>query len=280
MASTFAVRFRGRPMNSSPSASMPSQAEAEGAILQVARVGIVAYGVVYLVLGWIAVQLGLGGTSEDASTQGALRELASQSFGGVLMWIVVGGLGAMVVWQLTSAFWGESWLEGSDRTFEQAKHVGRAIAYGALAVAAFRIVTSVGSGGSGSPEETITARLLQAPAGQFLVGLVGLGIVAIGVYQVRSGLTESFTSKLAGASPGVVRLGQVGYVAKGVTFAIVGGLFGWAALTADPDKAGGMDQALQTLRSQPFGSILLVTMGVGFAAYGVFCFAWARHPRP
>ena len=266
-------------MSSNPSVSMPSQAEAEGAILQVARIGILAYGVVYLVLGWIAFQLGLGGSSEEASTQGALREVAGQAFGGVLLWIVVVGLGAMVVWQLASASWGEAWLEGSDRTLAQAKHVGRAVAYGALAVAAFRIVTA-NSGSGGSPEETVTARLLQAPGGQVLVGLVGLGIVAVGVYQVRSGIQEGFTSKLAGASRGVVRLGQVGYVAKGITFAIVGGLFGWAAFTADPDKAGGMDQALQTLRAQPFGMVLLMAMGAGFAAYGIFCFAWARHPRP
>ena len=265
-------------MTDSPSIDMPSRAEAEGAVLQVARVGILAYGVVYLVLGWIALQLAFGSSSGDASTTGALREMASQTPGGVLMWIVVVGLAAMVVWQLASAFWGESWLEGSDRTFSQAKHVGRAIAHGALAFTAFRIVTS-GSGG-GSQEETITARLLQAPAGQVLVGLVGLGIIAVGVHQVRSGITKSFTTKLAGATEGVVRLGQVGYVAKGVTFAIVGALFGWAALASDSDKAGGMDQALQTLRDQPFGTWLLAAVGLGFAAYGIFCFAWARHPRP
>lgn len=267
-------------MPDSPSVDMPTQAEAEGAILQVARIGIAAYGLVYLVLGWISLQLALGSSSSsDASTTGALRELASQTLGSVLMWIVVVGLAAMVVWQLASAFWGESWLEGSDRTLSQAKHVGRAIAYGALSFTAFRIVTS-SSGGGGSQEESLTARLLQAPAGQVLVGLVGLGIIAVGIYQVRSGITKSFTEKLAGATEGVVRLGQVGYVAKGVTFAIVGALFGWAALTSDSDKAGGMDQALQTLREQPFGPWLLAAVGLGFAAYGLFCFAWARHPRP
>jgi hypothetical protein len=65
-----------------------------------------------------------------------------------------------------------------------------------------------------------------------------------------------------------------------VTLAIVGGLFGWAAMTADPEKAGGMDQALQTLREQSYGTWLLAAIGLGFVAYGVFCFFWARHPRP
>lgn len=267
-------------MSTSTSIDMPDKAEAQGAVLQVARVGIVSYGIVYAVAGWIALQLAFtGGSGEEASTSGALRELASGGFGRMLVWVIAVGLAAMALWQLSSIFWGESWLDDSERTFERLKHVGRAIVYAALSFQAVRILTS-GSGGGGNQEETLTATLLGAPGGRLLVGAIGLGIIAIGVYQVRSGITRDFTSKLAGAGRTTVRLGQVGYVAKGSALALVGGLFGWAALTADPDKAGGMDQALQTLRDQAYGPWLLAFVGLGFIAYGLFCSQWARHPRP
>jgi hypothetical protein len=80
-------------------------------------------------------------------------------------------------------------------------------------------------------------------------------------------------------SQGVRRLGSVGYIAKGIALAIVGVLFGWAAFTYDPEKAGGMDAALATIKNQPAGTVLLVAMAVGIACFGVYCFAWARFAR-
>ena len=71
--------------------------------------------------------------------------------------------------------------------------------------------------------------------------------------------------------------GKVGYIAKGVAIAIVGGLFCYAAVTHDAKKSGGLDQALQTVREQPFGQVLLVVIAAGIACYGLFCFARAKH---
>ena len=75
------------------------------------------------------------------------------------------------------------------------------------------------------------------------------------------------------------RLGTVGYCAKGVALGIIGVLFIWAAISYDPEKAGGMDAALSTLRDQPFGTVLLVIMALGFAGFGVYCFVWARNAK-
>ena len=72
-------------------------------------------------------------------------------------------------------------------------------------------------------------------------------------------------------------LGKVGYIAKGIAIALVGGLFGYAAITHDPKKSGGLDQALQTVLEQPFGPVLLTAIGLGIGAYGLFCFARAKH---
>ena len=78
---------------------------------------------------------------------------------------------------------------------------------------------------------------------------------------------------------GVVRLGQIGCIVKGVAFAVVGGLFGWAAISYDPGKAGGLDDALRNVNGAPFGAGLLTLMALGLACFGVYCFAWARHPK-
>lgn len=260
----------------------PDADDAQDALLKVAQVGLVTYGIIHLVIAWLTGQIafGGGGGGGEASSTGALKTIAQEPFGSVLLWIIVVGMAALVLWQLSSIVYGDKWMEDSDRRKAQATHVLRAVIYGYLAFAAFKVVTGAGSSGGGSQEESVTAKLLAVPAGRVLVAAVGIGIIVAGVLRVKKGLDESFTEKLTKASPNVVKLGKAGYVAKGVTLVLVGGLFGWAALAADADKAGGMDQALATVRGGPFGTVILVLIALGLAAYGIFCFAWAKHPRP
>ena len=124
---------------------------------------------------------------------------------------------------------------------------------------------------------------MDLPGGQLIVGAVGLAIIGYGGSLVYRGWTEKFREHLdaqgqAGKDGSVyVLLGKVGYIAKGVAIAIVGGLFCYAAITHDPKKSGGLDQALQTVLEQPFGQVLLTAIALGIAAYGVFCFARAKH---
>jgi hypothetical protein len=121
--------------------------------------------------------------------------------------------------------------------------------------------------------------------GQLIVGLIGLGIVAAGVVFIVRGWKASFTHHLQPqATSGtrgrvVVRLGQAGYVAKGVALGVVGSLFVAAAWSYDPKEAGGLDVALSTLLDQPFGRWLLTLVALGLAAFGAYCFAWARYPK-
>jgi hypothetical protein len=121
---------------------------------------------------------------------------------------------------------------------------------------------------------------MAVPFGRALVAVVGGVVIGIGIAQIVKGVKQNFLEDLdPGAPPGVRRLGTVGYCARGVALAIIGVLFGWAAITYDPDKAGGMDDALSTIRDQPFGSILLTIMAAGLACFGVYCFFWARMAR-
>lgn len=250
-----------------------------------ARVGLAAYGVVHLLIAWIALQVAWSGGG-DASSSGALRTLADQPFGRAMLWITVLGLAALVLWQLGTAVWGYASHDGAERMRKRLGAVGRVVVYGTLAVSALKIAAGSGGGsGSDSKEEGATADLLTAPAGRVLVVAVGIAIIAVGVRQVHRGVTESFTHDLeAGATSGdsgsaVVILGRVGYVAKGVAIGVVGILFGWAAVSYDPSKAGGLDDALTTLRDQPFGPYLLTAVALGLGAFGLYCFAWAKDAR-
>ncbi len=251
------------------------------ALQALARAGYVASGVLHLLLGWLAVRLALGSTGGSADQQGALRELASAPGGAVLLWLTVAGFAGLALWQLTEAVAGVPGTDAAEQAGARAKAAAKAVLYGVLAGTAVRVATGASGGGS---VEGLTADLMHAPAGRWLVAAVGAVIVGVGVFHVAKGWRTSFRDDLRATGGGavgqaVVRLGQVGYVAKGVALGVLGGLFVAAAVTADPEKAGGMDDALRTIREQPFGVVLLVVTGLGLAAYGVYSFARARYAR-
>ncbi|HEY5879633.1 MAG TPA: DUF1206 domain-containing protein [Nakamurella sp.] len=248
-------------------------------------VGLITYGIVHILVGWIALQVAWGGgNSDEASQQGALAEMAQQPAGVVVLWLTVVGLFAMTVWQVAEAAWGHrDRPAGFKRVRKRLSSVGRAVAYAAIAVAAITALRGASPSGNQSGDEKPegwTARLMALPLGRILVIAVGVIIIAIAVRLVIRGIKRKFTQELTGGiSEGVQRLGQVGYISKGVAFAVVGGLFGWAALTYDPSKAGGLDDALRTINGAPLGSGLLTVIAIGLVCFGIFCFFWARHPK-
>jgi hypothetical protein len=236
-------------------------------------VGLIAYGVVYLLVAWLSLQLAWGKSSEEASQQGALQELADKPLGGFLLWVVALGLFALVIWKALELVYGN--LE----TAKKVSAAGRAVVYLALGVSAIRV--AVGSGGSGSKgQESMTAKLMQNGAGRVLVVVIGLVIIGVGIRQLYKAYTKKFTEDLTGGvSHTTIVLGRVGYAAKGVAFVIVGALFVWAALDYDPQKAGGLDTAMRTIKDQPFGAVLLTVMAIGLACFGVYCFSWSRNAK-
>ena len=241
-------------------------------------IGLVSYGLVHLLLAWIAGRLALG-VGGDASSQGAMKELAKQPLGAVVLWVMAVGLFGLVVWQVLEAVVGRAGADRAKRLRRRLSSIGRAIVYLALGVIAVRVALGSGSS-SGKAEDTLSARLMELPAGRFLVGALGIGIIVAGISQVVKGIRRKFVENdLDGsASRGVTWLGSVGWVAKGVALAAIGGLFALAGITYDAKKAGGMDQALTAVRNQPFGPVLLFAIAVGIAAFGIYCFFWARHP--
>lgn len=244
------------------------------------RAGLVAYGLVHVLVGWLAAQLALGHAEESASSSGAMHQLAEQPLGGVLVWLVAAGMLLLVLWRLLEASVGHRDCDGGERWRKRATSLLKAGIYAAVCVSAVGVAAG-DSGGGGS--ETWTSRLMALPAGVWLVGGVGAAIVAYGANLVRRAWTEEYREHLTAegrtgqAGTAYLWFGKIGYAAKGLAVIVVGGLFVWAAASHDPDKSGGLDQALQRIREQPFGQVLLLAIAAGIVCYGLFTLARARH---
>jgi len=250
------------------------------------RLGLVSYGITHLVIAGTALPLVWGGESEGtASQQGAFAQMAQQPLGDALLWVMVVGLVCMAVWQAVEAGMGHRDEDGGKRVFKRVASGVKTVVYAVLAwTAASTAVGSGGSSGSGSTDG-ITAKLMSAPGGPWIVGAIGAAVVGVGGYLVYKGWTEGFTKRLdpraeerSGPVP-VVPLGKAGYVSKGVSLGVVGGLFVTAAVQHQPKESGGLDVALHQLLQQPMGPVLLAVVALGLGCFGLYCFAWARYLR-
>lgn len=265
---------------------MTVEHETRRKIVWAGHVGMIAYGVVHLLIGWLALQVAFGGGGgEKADQRGAVEKIAEQPMGTFLLILLAVGLVAFGAWQLFAAAQGYRWV--ADKGKRTRKRIGAAArGLTALAVAIYAIRILMGSGQqSGEPQQEFTARLLGSTAGRLLLGLIALLLIGIGISRIRKGLTKKFLENLdmsqlpEGTRRLTTRLGQVGYPAKGTAIGIVGVLMGLATIRRDPNEAGGLDKALRTLAEQPFGTFVLILVGLGLIAYGVYCFAAARAQR-
>ena len=262
-------------------AEQAKQAQESDWLDHAVRIGLVAYGIVHLMVAWLAGQLALGEKAESASNAGAMHAIAEQPLGGVLIWMIAVGMILLVIWRLLEFALGYREIDDDAKRWrKRLASLGKGVLYAVIAWSAIKV--AAGDGSSGGTDST-TAKLMDLPAGQVVVGAVGLAIIGYGALLVFRGWTERFTEHLdaqgqSGKDGSVyVVFGKVGYIAKGIAIGIVGGLFAYAAITHEAKKSGGLDQALQTVREQPFGQVLLIAMALGLACYGLFCFARARH---
>ena len=250
-----------------------------------ARVGLVAYGVVHFLIGWLALQIawGLSGR-ESADTSGAMKTLADQPFGQVLLWLVAVGLAALALWQASAVIWGYRNLEGAERVRKQVTSGANAVVFAALGYSAGAAALGAGSSSAQSQQQA-TSGVLGWSGGRVIVIVAGLVIIGVGVAAIVKGVRKSFAEEIdtSPLSPtlrtAVARLGQVGYIAKGLALGVVGGLLSYATLTFDPQKVQGLDGAMHTILAQPFGRFLLTAVALGFAAFGLFAILQSRYRR-
>lgn len=248
------------------------------ALTALARVGHVVNGVLHLAIAGIALQVAWGGGGGQADQSGALAALAEQPLGTALLWVFVVGAGSLALWYLTEVV---SPPPGEDDVFDRVKAGAKAVVYAAIAWSAAKF--AVGSGSSGSSEDQttgLTQTLMSYPAGQVLVGVVGLVVVAVGGYYVHKGATQGFLDDLT-ENPGTLAtsVGMIGYRAKGIVLRLVGIFFAVAAWQQDPKEATGLDGALKSLKAQAFGPYLLTAVALGIVAFGLYCFVRARYAR-
>ena len=261
--------------------SEAASASRSPAVRMLARAGFVFIGLVHILIGVIALQL-VQGRGGEADQSGAIGTLASKPGGGILLWAGAVACGALALWMLSEAFYGaRSETESKKKVKEAATAVGKAVVFGFLAFT-FAVFAAGGSKNSSQSASDFTAKLMGAPAGVVFVIVVGLAIVAAGVFYAYRGVSRKFMEDLQ--DPGSARtavewLGTVGYAAKGVVLAAVGVLIVVAAATADPSKSSGLDGGLKALGSQPYGVFLLAAIAAGLICYGVYSMARARYGR-
>lgn len=250
------------------------------AVTKVGRFGVAGLGVVYLLMAWLAAQIAFGRSGQSADNTGALKELAGNGAGKALLVVLAVAFAAYALWQAFEAVAGFQHHQGRKRTTKRVAAAVKALIGVALAVTSARLASGGGQKSSSEQQADLTARILEAPGGRILVVVIGLAIVAFSAYLAYRGVTKQFLEKLQGTpSRRVQQLGVAGYTARGVAFGVLGILVVVAGVQSDPQEARGLDAALKTLSEQPFGTILLLAVALGLAAFGIYELVTARQAR-
>ena len=243
------------------------------------RAGFVARGLVYGIIGILAIKLALGSSSDSASQKGALQAIAHQPFGHLLLLLVAIGLAGYSLWRLTRAILGHG-PEGSDSGFDRFAAAASGIVYAGLCALAVEIL--LGSGGSGSGK---AKGVFGWPGGVWLVGIAGAVLIAVGLYQGYRGVSHDFLedSKTEEMSAGVRKwikwIGTFGYLSRMVVFGLVGVFLIKSAVDYSPSNAVGLDGALAKLRDSAYGPYTLGIVATGLIAFGLYSLSDARFRR-
>ncbi len=250
-----------------------------------ARAGLVARGVIYVIIGWIAVEVAFHHSSQQADKTGALHAIGATPVGGILLWLLVIGFAGLALWRLTEAAYGSPG-SGGQKTGKRLAALGRAVVYGVIAYGVLRYALGAGGPQSSDKESVdLTGTLLKYPGGKFLVIVIGLALIGGGIYLAYQAWQEKFRRDLAlaqmraGTRRIVEWLGKFGGVARGAVFVTAGIFLVIAAVEAKPQQAKGVDSALRALASTPLGPWLLVVVAIGLVIFGLFSCCQARWQR-
>jgi hypothetical protein len=249
-----------------------------------ARLGHAARGLVYCLVGGLALLAAIGAGGEAGGSGNALRTLLAQPFGRVLLGLIAIGFLCFSAWRFLEA------ITDADRHGSEWKGlairgghlIGGIIALGLAASAGGLALGAGGGGGDNSAAQDWTAWLMAQPLGPWLVGLVGLGVVGAGIAFAAKAWRGKVTAHLT-CSRDVARwavpMGRLGFAARGLVFVLIGGFLVVAALHSRASQARGLGGALDALAAQPFGSVLLGVTAAGLFAFGAFSLVEAVYRR-
>jgi hypothetical protein len=244
-----------------------------------ARAGLTARGVIYILVGIVAVLVALGHSTREADQSGALQLLAGKPYGLIALWLLATGFAAYALWRLSEAALGVT----GDRpgAGPRLKSLARAVIYAGLSYLTFTVIAGKARSQSGRQQD-ITATAMQHAGGRALVAVTGLAIVACGIVLATEGARKKFmkyleTARMSARTRRAVKLlGMTGTIARGIVFALAGVLVTDAAATHKAAESGGIDKALLTLRNQPFGEVLMLLAALGLLVFGIYGLCEAR----
>ncbi|WP_406406995.1 DUF1206 domain-containing protein [Streptomyces halstedii] len=250
-----------------------------------ARAGFVARGVIYLLVGVLALRIAFsGGSGKQADRGGAIAEVADKPFGSVLLWALGAALAGMALWRLSEAVFGQAGPDGRTRG-KRAMAAGRFVFYGFVSYSVLSYATGNRGSGSGSSDrrtDDVTAKALGWTGGQWIVGVAGAVVMGAGLWIAFRAVTRTYHKHLKMAEmtrrarQAVDVVGVFGGAARGTVFATAGGFAIAAAVRHEPGKAKGMDDTLRSFTQTPAGPWLLALIALGLAAFGLFSWANAR----
>lgn len=257
------------------------QVQGSAAVQALARLGLAARGVVWLVVGLLAGSIALGHADERTDRTGALGAIADKPFGEVLLVALVVGFLGYAAWRFLDAAVGQRDEEGAKRWAKRGLSLAKAVLYTGLGLSTAQFLLR-GSGG-GDKTGSRTAGLMGQPGGRTAVGLIGAGLVLGGLVIVVRALREKHSKRLEQyrvpdrlRRPAVV-IGVVGLVGRGGVLALIGVFLVRAAVRFDPKEAKGLDAALQVLSQQAYGRVLLAVAVVGMLGYALWSFVEAAY---
>jgi len=250
-----------------------------------ARAGFTARGIMYALIGVLAIEIAFGGSGHKADQSGAARLVASTPFGAFLLWLLVVGFAGMALWRLSEALYGGPGADGrkaSNRLIAGFK----AVLYGFIAFGIVKYALGLGAPKSSNKQTVdLTSTAMREPGGRILVGIVGVVLIGVGAWLAWRAFEKRFVEeiKTGEMSPrtrrAVVAFGRVGGVARGIVFGAAGLFLLIAAVTAHAHKAKGIDATLRAFTKTPAGPWLLVLIALGLVIFGVYSLAEARWRR-
>jgi Domain of Unknown Function (DUF1206) len=253
-----------------------------------ARGGFIARGVVYGIIGILALKLAFGAGGKTTDQKGALETVAQQPFGRVLLILVAIGLGGYALWRFVRAALGHGVEASDDSGFDRVAALASGVVYAGLCAIAVSILVgssqTSSTSGSGSSQKA-AGGVLGWPGGQWLVGLAGGVLIGVAAYQGYRGMTRDFlkdskTEEMSARVREFVEwIGVVGHGARMIVFGLVGVFLIKAAVEYNPSAAVGLDGALQKLANQPYGSVLLGVVAAGLVAFALYSLSDARYRR-
>jgi hypothetical protein len=251
---------------------------------RLARAGLAAKGASYALVGVLALEVAIGTGGKATSRQGALASIADETYGNVLLAALAVGFAGYAIWRFAQTFFDKSDVgDGPKGLALRAAYVTRGLIYAGLTLATVRLLTQADQPKSQNAEaHEKTALVLSWPAGRWIVGAAGVGLIGVGLNNGYRGVSTKFLDRWQTSTQREVpkwgaRVGVVGLLARMVVFCLIGVFVIKAAYEYNPREAVGLDGALQKLAQHSYGSWLLGVVAIGLIAYAIFCAFEARY---